>query len=141
MLPEQAWTSSWPRRSEAGGHNSRITTMLLVPQVADAVSSIPVLTAGGIGDGRGLVAGLVLGAVGVWCGTVFIATEESLFESHLKQRILEGTEDDTVVTRVMKNALVDAWEKSGVPALPMPLQAIAIVPKWMRPSGTRGQIS
>jgi len=121
---------------EAGGHNSRIATMPLIPQVVDAVSPIPVVAAGGIGDGRGLVAALALGAVGVWCGTVFIATKESLFESYLKQRIFDGTEDDTVVTRVMsgkkmrvmKNALVDAWEKSGVPTLPMPMQSIAIVP-------------
>ena len=121
---------------EAGGHSSRIATMPLIPQVVDAVSPIPVLAAGGIGDGRGLVAALALEAVGVWCGTVFIATKESLFESYLKQRIFDGTEDDTVVTRVMsgkrmrvmKNTLVDAWEKSGVPTLPMPLQSIAIIP-------------
>jgi len=120
---------------EAGGHNSRIAT-LLAAYVVDVVCPIPVLAAGGIGEGRGIVGALVFGAVGIWCGTVFIATKESLFESYLKQRILEGTEDDTVVTRVMsrkrmrvmKNALVDAWEKSGVPALPMPLQSIAIVP-------------
>ncbi|MEE8471216.1 MAG: nitronate monooxygenase family protein, partial [Dehalococcoidia bacterium] len=121
---------------EAGGHNSRIATMPLVPQVVDAVSPIPVLAAGGIGDGRGLVAALALGAIGVWCGTVFIATKESLFEDYLKQRILNGNEDDTVVSRVMsgkrmrvmKNALVEAWERSGVPTLPMPLQPIAILP-------------
>ena len=121
---------------EAGGHNSRIATMPLVPQVVDAVSPIPVVAAGGIGDGRGLVAALALGAVGVWCGTVFIATKESLFESYLKKRILEGTEDDTIVTRVMsgklmrimKNRMAELWEKSGVPTLPMPMQSIAILP-------------
>ncbi len=121
---------------EAGGHNSRIATMPLIPQVVDAVSPIPVVAAGGIGDGRGLVAALALGAVGVWCGTIFITTKESLFESYLKQNIFDGTEDDTVVTkvysgkrmRVMRNALVEAWEKSGVPTLPMPLQSISILP-------------
>ncbi len=121
---------------EAGGHNSRIATMPLIPQVVDAVSPTPVVAAGGIGDGRGLVAALALGAVGVWCGTIFITTKESLFEHYLKQNIFRGTEDDTVVTkvysgkrmRVMKNALVDAWEKSGVPTLPMPLQSISILP-------------
>jgi len=121
---------------EAGGHNSRIATMPLIPQVVDAVSPTPVAAAGGIGDGRGLVAALALGAVGVWCGTVFITTKESLFESYLKQNIFNGTEDDTVVTkvysgkrmRVMKNTLVEAWEKSGVPTLPMPLQSISILP-------------
>jgi nitronate monooxygenase len=122
--------------TEAGGHNSRIATMPLVPQVVDAVSPVPVAAAGGIGDGRGLVAALALGAVGVWCGTVFTTTRESLFEDYLKQNIFNGTEDDTVVTkvfsgkrmRVMKNALVEAWDRSGVPALPMPLQSISILP-------------
>jgi len=121
---------------EAGGHNSRISTMPLIPQVVDAVSPVPVVAAGGIGDGRGLVAVLALGAVGVWCGTVFITTKESLFENYLKQNVFQGTEDDTVVTkvysgkkmRVMRNALTDAWEKSGVPTLPMPLQSISILP-------------
>lgn len=121
---------------EAGGHSSRIATMPLIPQVVDAVSPIPVVAAGGIGDGRGLVAALALGAVGVWCGTIFITTKESLFESYLKQNIFDGTEDDTVITkvysgkrmRVMRNALVEAWEKSGVPTLPMPLQSISILP-------------
>jgi NAD(P)H-dependent flavin oxidoreductase YrpB (nitropropane dioxygenase family) len=121
---------------EAGGHNSRIATMPLIPQVVDAVSPTPVVAAGGIGDGRGLVAALALGAVGVWCGTVFITTKESLFENYLKQNIYNGTEDDTVVTkvysgkrmRVIKNALVEAWDKSGVPTLPMPLQSISILP-------------
>ncbi len=121
---------------EAGGHNSRIATMPLIPQVVDAVSPIPVAAAGGIGDGRGLVAALALGAAGVWCGTVFITTRESLFESYLKRNIFNGTEDDTVITkvysgkrmRVMNNALVEAWDKSGVPTLPMPLQSISILP-------------
>jgi len=121
---------------ESGGHTSRIATMPLVPQVVDAVSPIPVVAAGGIGDGRGLVAALALGAVGVWCGTVFVATYESIYEDYLKQRILDGTEDDTVVSRVitgkraryMKNRLIEAWEKGGLPTLPMPLQPIVILP-------------
>jgi NAD(P)H-dependent flavin oxidoreductase YrpB (nitropropane dioxygenase family) len=121
---------------EAGGHSSRVATMPLVPQVVDAVSPIPVVAAGGIGDGRGLVAALALGAVGVWCGSVFVATYESIYEDYLKQRILDGTEDDTVVSRVitgkraryMKNRLIEAWEREGLPTLPMPLQPIVILP-------------
>jgi NAD(P)H-dependent flavin oxidoreductase YrpB (nitropropane dioxygenase family) len=121
---------------EAGGHNSRIATMALVPQAVDAVSPVPVIAAGGIGDGRGLVAALALGAIGVWCGTVFIVTRESIFEGYLKQNVFDGTEDDTVVTRiysgkpmrVIRNTLTDAWEESGVPTLPMPMQPISLLP-------------
>lgn len=121
---------------ESGGHVSRIGTMPLIPQVVDAVSPIPVVAAGGIGDGRGLVAALALGAVGVWCGTVFVGTYESIYEDYLKQRIVDGTEDDTVVSRVitgkqaryMKNRLIAAWEKAGLPTLPLPLQPMLILP-------------
>ncbi|MEE8374540.1 MAG: nitronate monooxygenase [Dehalococcoidia bacterium] len=121
---------------EAGGHSSRVATMPLIPQVVDAVSPIPVVAAGGIGDGRGLVAALALGAVGVWCGSVFVATYESIYEDYLKQRILDGTEDDTVVSRVitgkraryMKNRLIEVWEREGLPTLPMPMQPIVILP-------------
>ena len=121
---------------ESGGHTSRIATFPLIPQVVDAVAPIPVVAAGGIGDGRGLVAALALGAVGVWCGTVFVATYESIYEDYLKERIVNETEDDTVVSRVitgkraryMKNRLIDAWEKAGLPTLPMPMQPIVILP-------------
>jgi NAD(P)H-dependent flavin oxidoreductase YrpB (nitropropane dioxygenase family) len=121
---------------ESGGHTSRIATFPLVPQVVDTVAPIPVVAAGGIGDGRGLVAALALGAVGVWCGTVFVATQESIYEDYLKERIVNETEDDTVVSRVitgkraryLKNRLIDAWEKSGQPTLPMPLQPMVIMP-------------
>lgn len=122
--------------AESGGHNSRIGTMVLIPQVVDAVSPIPVVAGGGIGDGRGLVAALALGAVGVWCGTVFLGTHEATYEDYHKQKILESTEDDTVVSKVitgkqaryLRNRLIAAWDKAGLPTLPMPLQPIAIVP-------------
>ncbi|MBE0481246.1 MAG: nitronate monooxygenase [Dehalococcoidia bacterium] len=122
--------------AEAGGHNSRIGTMVLIPQVVDAVSPIPVVAGGGIGDGRGLVAALALGAAGVWCGTAFLGTHEAIFEDYHKQLIVDSTEDDTVVSKVitgkqaryLKNRLIEAWHKEGLPTLPMPLQSIAIVP-------------
>jgi len=121
---------------ESGGHTSRVATFPLVPQVVDTVAPIPVVAAGGIGDGRGLVAALALGAVGVWCGTVFVATHESIYEDYLKERIPRESEDDTVVSRVitgkraryLKNRLIDAWEKRGLPTLPMPMQPISILP-------------
>jgi nitronate monooxygenase len=122
--------------AESGGHNSRIGTMVLIPQVVDAVSPVPVVAGGGIGDGRGLVAALALGAVGVWCGTVFLGTFEAIYEDYHKQKILESTEDDTVVSKVitgkqsryLKNRLIAAWDKAGLPTLPMPMQSIAIIP-------------
>jgi enoyl-[acyl-carrier protein] reductase II len=83
---------------EGGGHVGRIGTILLVPRVVDAVS-IPVVAAGGLADGRGLVAALALGAVGVWMGTRFIATAEARGHDHYKRRITEIDEDATVVTR------------------------------------------
>jgi nitronate monooxygenase len=122
--------------AESGGHNSRIGTMVLIPQVVDAVSPVPVVAGGGIGDGRGLVAALALGAVGVWCGSVFLATFEAIYEDYHKQKILESTEDDTMVSKVitgkqaryLKNRLIAAWDKAGIPTLPMPMQSIAIIP-------------
>jgi NAD(P)H-dependent flavin oxidoreductase YrpB (nitropropane dioxygenase family) len=121
---------------DAGGHTSRIGTIALIPQVVDVVSPIPVVAAGGIGDGRGLVASLALGAVGVWCGTIFLATPESLYEDYQKQSIVDASEDDTVVSRVItgkeariyKNSLAAAWAKRGLPTLPMPLQTIVVLP-------------
>jgi NAD(P)H-dependent flavin oxidoreductase YrpB (nitropropane dioxygenase family) len=138
---------------EAGGHTGRIGTMALIPQVVDAISPTPVLGAGGIGDGRGLVAALALGAVGVWVGTAFLISEESMVEAaegipgmgtltevpgaqvdRYKQRIINSSEEGTVVTRYvtgktnrqLKHELIDRCEKSGVPPLGMPLQTVLI---------------
>lgn len=86
---------------EGGGHLGRddIGTFILVPQVADAVS-IPVIASGGIGDGRGLMAALSLGAEGIEMGTRFVATKECVHASDLyKNRLVEGTESDTVVIK------------------------------------------
>jgi enoyl-[acyl-carrier protein] reductase II len=83
---------------EGGGHVGRIGTMVLVPRVVDQVR-IPVIAAGGLADGRGLVAALALGAVGVWMGTRFIATAEARGHDNYKRRITEIDEDGTVVTR------------------------------------------
>lgn len=82
---------------ESGGHIGSITTMALVPQVADAVS-IPVVAAGGIGDGRGLAAALMLGAVGVQMGTRFVAAKESIVHQNYKERLLRASDIDSEVT-------------------------------------------
>lgn len=117
---------------EAGGHTGYIATMPLVPQVVDAVGQTPVLAAGGIGDGRGLVASLALGASGVWVGTAFITTHEANFHPAFKQQVLDATEKDTRVTKVLtgktarliNTKLIQTWEEEGGPILPFPLQLL-----------------
>lgn len=91
--------------TEAGGHVGTVATLPLVPQVVDAVS-IPVLAAGGIGDGRGFVAALALGASGIQMGTRFMATAESGLNSWGRAQLLEMRETDTIVTRAMTGATV-----------------------------------
>jgi enoyl-[acyl-carrier protein] reductase II len=109
---------------EAGGHNGRdeITTMVLIPQVVDAVN-IPVIAAGGIGDGRGIAAAFCLGAHGVQLGTRFVATQESSAHDHFKQAILNSHADSTMLmmkklipVRLLKNKFyqeVKALEEKG----------------------------
>ena len=82
---------------ESGGHVGDLTTMALVPQVVDAVR-IPVLAAGGIGDGRGIAAALMLGAKGVQVGTRFLVADECTIHENYKQRVLKAKDIDTIVT-------------------------------------------
>jgi len=82
---------------ESGGHVGELTTMCLVPQVADAVK-IPVLAAGGIADGRGMAAALMLGAVGVQMGTRFLVADECTVHENYKQKILRAKDIDTFTT-------------------------------------------
>ena len=120
--------------TEAGGHTGRIGTLPLVTQVIRAVAPLPVVAAGGIGDGRGAAAMLAAGAVGVWCGTAFLVAEEANQPRAQLERILAASEEDTRVTRLysgktmrnIRNPLIDAWEASGIRALPMGVQGIAI---------------
>jgi len=108
---------------EGGGHTGTVPTSLLLPQVCDAVGAdIPVLGAGGFHDGRGLIAALAWGATGVAMGTRFLLTQESKVPEVIKQRYLEASVTDTVVTtaldgapqRVIRTQLVDELEKSSV---------------------------
>lgn len=111
--------------TEAGGHVGEITTMCLVPQVVDAVS-IPVIAAGGIGDGRGVAAAFCLGAEGVQVGTRFLSAYECNVHQNYKNRVLKANDTDTAVTgrktghpvRVLKNKLVNQFkelEKNNAP--------------------------
>lgn len=83
--------------TEAGGHIGEITTMVLVPQIADAVS-IPVIAAGGIADGRGIAAAFMLGASGVQIGTRFLVSEECMIHPNYKQLVIKARDIDTLVT-------------------------------------------
>jgi len=117
---------------EGGGHTGRIGTMALLPQVLDAAAPVPVLAAGGIGDGRGLAAALAMGCVGVWVGTRFLATVEGGALAENKQRILDSTDEDTRVSlaytgktsRSSYSRFHDLWNDSGLPALPFPNQVL-----------------
>lgn len=83
---------------ESGGHVGETTTMALVPQVVDAVEKIPVISAGGIGDGRGIAAAFMLGAKGVQMGTAFVTAKESQVHENYKQCIIKAKDIDTRVT-------------------------------------------
>src|SRR6185436_7438369 len=85
--------------TEAGGHTGEIATMVLVPEVVDAVAPIPVLAAGGIGRGRQLAEALALGAEGVWCGSVWLTTEEAETDPVVKQKFLAAKSSDTIRSR------------------------------------------
>lgn len=103
---------------ESGGHIGDVATMPLVPQVVDAVAE-PVIAAGGFADGRGLVAALALGAVGIQMGTRFVCSTECTAHPRVKERIIQAKDRDTVVTgaltghpvRVLKNKLARQYEQ------------------------------
>lgn len=120
--------------TEAGGHTGEISTMVLIPQVVDAVD-VPVLAAGGIGDGRQVAAGLALGAEGVWTGSIWLTVEEADTPAAARDKILAATSRDTVRSRswtgkparLLKNEWTDAWEAADSPGtLPMPLQFMLV---------------
>lgn len=95
--------------TEAGGHGGARSTLPLVPAVADTVAPIPVVAAGGIADGRGLAAALMLGAHGALIGTRFYASDEALGQEHAKQRIAAADGDETARTRVFDIVRELAW--------------------------------
>jgi NAD(P)H-dependent flavin oxidoreductase YrpB (nitropropane dioxygenase family) len=118
---------------EAGGHTGEISTMVLVPEVVDAVAPAPVLAAGGIGSGRQIAAALALGAQGVWLGSLWLTTAEGGSSPAVLQSYLDATSADTVRSRcytgkparMVRNAWTDAWADAGGPGpLGMPLQNI-----------------
>ena len=97
MMERQGACAVIAEGGESGGHIGEMATMPLVPQVIDAVS-IPVIAAGGIGDGRGLAAALMLGAVGVQMGTRFLTAAECPVHPHYKELVLKAGDISTIVT-------------------------------------------
>jgi NAD(P)H-dependent flavin oxidoreductase YrpB (nitropropane dioxygenase family) len=120
---------------EAGGHTGEIATMVLVPEVVDAVAPMPVIAAGGIASGRQMAAAMALGAQGVWCGSVWLTTEEAETAPIVKDKFLAASSSDTLRSRSttgkparqLKSAWTDEWEDPANPdPLPMPLQPMLI---------------
>ncbi|MBT2396774.1 nitronate monooxygenase family protein [Streptomyces sp. ISL-100] len=121
---------------EAGGHTGEIASMVLVPEVVDAVHPLPVLAAGGIGSGEQIAAGLALGAQGAWLGSLWLTTEEADLHSRaLTAKLLAAGSGDTVRSRALtgkparqlRTEWTDAWDDPNGPGtLPMPLQGLLV---------------
>jgi NAD(P)H-dependent flavin oxidoreductase YrpB (nitropropane dioxygenase family) len=118
---------------EAGGHTGEVATMVLVPDVVDAIAPVPVLAAGGIGSGRQMAAAMALGAQGVWTGSIWLTTTESNTGEIAMEKLLRARSSDTVRSRALtgkparqlRTAWTEAWEAPESPGtLPMPLQFI-----------------
>jgi NAD(P)H-dependent flavin oxidoreductase YrpB (nitropropane dioxygenase family) len=120
--------------TEAGGHCGDVTTMVLIPEVVDAVGpDVPVLAAGGIATGRQMAAALALGAQGVWTGSMWLTVAEANTSPLVMDKLLAATSRDTVRSRAytgkparqLRTAWTEAWDSPESPGtLPMPLQGI-----------------
>ncbi len=119
---------------EGGGHTGDVGSIVLWPEVIDAVAPIPVLAAGGIGSGRQMAAAMALGAAGVWAGTLWLTTSESDSHPEQVQAYLDATSRDTVLSkawtgkpcRMLKSKWTEIWDSPDSPdPLPMPLQWMA----------------
>jgi NAD(P)H-dependent flavin oxidoreductase YrpB (nitropropane dioxygenase family) len=119
--------------TEAGGHTGTVATMVLVPEVVRAVTPTPVLAAGGIVTGAQMAAAIALGAEGVWCGSVWLTTQEAETDPAVQRKMLAASSSDTVRSRsltgkparMLRSAWTDEWEEANAPqALPMPLQTM-----------------
>lgn len=119
--------------SEAGGHTGTVGSMVLWPEVVDAVAPVPVLAAGGIGRGRQMAAALALGVQGVWCGSIWLGTTESELNPDLRDVLYDAKSTDAVITRgytgkpcrVLRSKFTEAWAAPEAPApLKVPYQSI-----------------
>ena len=117
---------------EAGGHTGEIGSMVLIPEIVDAVD-IPVLGAGGIGRGRQMAAAMALGAQGVWCGSVWLTTDEAETHPVVKEKFLTASSADTIRSRsltgkharMLRSAWTEEWDRADTPEpLGMPMQPV-----------------
>ncbi len=132
--------------TEAGGHCGEVTTLVLIPEVIEAIEaigkSVPVLAAGGIVTGRQMAASVALGAAGAWTGSVWLTTEEAETAPHTVQKMLAATSRDTVrsagrtgkPSRQLRSDWTDAWlpNEGGRQPLPLPLQSMISEPVLRR---------
>ena len=132
--------------TEAGGHCGEVTTLVLIPEVIEAMAelgkSVPVLAAGGIVTGRQMAASVALGAAGAWTGSVWLTTEEAETAPHTVQKMLAATSRDTVrsagrtgkPSRQLHSDWTDAWlpNPGGRQPLPLPLQSMISEPVLRR---------
>jgi NAD(P)H-dependent flavin oxidoreductase YrpB (nitropropane dioxygenase family) len=134
--------------TEAGGHCGEVSTLVLIPEVLEAIAEVPggpdvpVLAAGGIVTGRQMAAAVAMGAAGAWTGSVWLTTEEAETAPHTKQKMLAATSRDTVrsagrtgkPSRQLRSDWTDAWAPSpgGRAPLPLPLQAMVAEPALRR---------
>lgn len=131
--------------TEAGGHCGEISTMVVVPEVLDTLrkagANVPVLAAGGIVTGQQMAACMMMGAAGVWTGSVWLTTTEAETLPSIKEKMLTATSRQTVrsrsrtgkYTRQLRSPWTDAWQEEGSPEpLPMPLQGLVSGPALNR---------
>lgn len=127
--------------TEAGGHTGTVATTVLTPEIVDLAGDKPVLAAGGIASGRQMAAALALGASGVWCGSVWLSSNEDITPLVVKEKFLDASSADTVRSplrtgkpaRQLRSSYHDEWERPGSPSpLPMPLQLMLANEAWNR---------
>jgi NAD(P)H-dependent flavin oxidoreductase YrpB (nitropropane dioxygenase family) len=118
---------------EGGGHTGSVGSIVLWPQIVDALGDTPMLAAGGIGNGRQIAAAMAMGAAGVWTGSLWLTVEEAHTQPAQKASLLQATSEDTVISRswtgktcrMLRNEWTEAWERPDTPdPLGMPLQGM-----------------
>ena len=118
---------------EGGGHTGEVGSIVLWPQIVDAIGDLPMLAAGGIGNGRQIAAAMAMGAAGVWTGSLWLTVEEAHTQPAQKQSLLDASSEDTVRSRswtgkpcrMLKNDWTAAWDRADTPdPLGMPLQGL-----------------
>jgi NAD(P)H-dependent flavin oxidoreductase YrpB (nitropropane dioxygenase family) len=127
--------------SEAGGHTGTISSMVLWPEVVDAIAPVPVLAAGGVGSGRHIAAALALGAEGVWCGTIWLGAAESELSPDMRKKFIAARSQDAIQRkydtgkplRGLRSKWTDAWDAPGAPQpLPLASQKLLVAPALKR---------